>query len=113
MIRRESASTIEEAASAWVVQLDRGLSPSEQAALDAWVAADPRHFGALARAQALWSQADRAQIYRSMKSAGAEGHSGFKNLPMAGTLFHGSKCIIIFQSSAWKDIRLHKYWAIL
>ena len=78
MARRESASAIEEAASAWVVQVDRGLSSSEQAALDAWVSADPRHLGALARAQALWLQADRAHIYRSAKSARGKGPSALK-----------------------------------
>jgi transmembrane sensor len=78
MVRRESASAIAEAASDWVVQLDRGLSSSEAAALDAWVSADPRHLGALARAQALWLQADRTQIYRSAKSVSAEGPSALK-----------------------------------
>ena len=78
MVRRESAAAIEEAASAWVVQLDRGLSSSEQVLLDAWISSDPRHLGALARAQALWLQADRAQIYRSAKSVGSAGHSALK-----------------------------------
>jgi transmembrane sensor len=78
MVRRESAAAIEEAASAWVVQLDRGLSSSEQVLLDAWISSDPRHLGALARAQALWLQADRAQIYRSAKSVGGAGRSALK-----------------------------------
>jgi transmembrane sensor len=78
MVPRESAAVIEEAASAWVVQLDRGLSSSEQAALDAWVSADARHLGALARAQALWLEADRTQIYRSARTAGAKGHLALK-----------------------------------
>jgi transmembrane sensor len=67
MALRESAARIEEAAALWVAQLDRGLSQSEQTALDAWIASDARHLGALARAQALWVETDRAQIYQSAK----------------------------------------------
>lgn len=66
----ESAAAISEVAIEWVVRLDRGLSPTEQVALDAWMTADPRHGGALARAQALWLQADRARIYHGTVAAG-------------------------------------------
>jgi len=65
MARRSSAAFIEDAATLWVAQLDRGLSPAEQAALDEWIAADTRHLGALARAQALWQEGGRAQIFKS------------------------------------------------
>jgi transmembrane sensor len=62
---RKPLNTAEESASVWVARLDRGLSPAEQEALDAWVDADPRHAGALARAQALWMHSDLVKPGRS------------------------------------------------
>jgi transmembrane sensor len=62
---RESANAIDAAASVWVVRLDRGLTGIEQAALDAWLAADTRRRGALARAQAAWLHTNRAQAFRT------------------------------------------------
>lgn len=51
---------IDEAAAAWVIKLDRGaLSAAEQEQLDAWLASDTRHHGALIRARAQWSDFDR------------------------------------------------------
>lgn len=55
-----SARRIEEEAALWAVLLKDGpLRPGGQRALDAWVAADPRHSGALLRAQAIWLDLDR------------------------------------------------------
>jgi transmembrane sensor len=62
---RENADTIDAAAAEWVVRIDRRLSESEQAALEEWLAADPRRTGALARAQAGWVYMDRSQVYRA------------------------------------------------
>jgi transmembrane sensor len=39
---------IEDAACDWLVRRDAGLSPLEQQELDAWLAADPRHYAAFA-----------------------------------------------------------------
>jgi transmembrane sensor len=53
-------ATIDEQAAHWAVRLERApLSPAEQRAFDAWVAADPRHQGALIRARAQWADLDR------------------------------------------------------
>jgi len=60
------AAAIGTAASQWLGKIDRGLSPEEQSALDEWLAADTRHIGALARAQALWIHADRAQVLKPL-----------------------------------------------
>jgi transmembrane sensor len=60
MRSRESAQKIDDAAAAWAARIDRGLSTEEQAELDAWLAADTRRVGALARAHALWIHAGRA-----------------------------------------------------
>jgi transmembrane sensor len=62
---RENSDTIEAAAAEWVVKIDRHLSGREQAALEEWLAADPRRTGALARAQAGWVYMDRSQVYRA------------------------------------------------
>jgi transmembrane sensor len=52
--------TIDGEAARWAVRLSSGaLAASEQAALDAWLAADIRHRGALVRAQAVWLDLDR------------------------------------------------------
>lgn len=50
---------IEKAASAWMVRLDRGLSPGEQDAFTSWLAADPRHREAMAFYQWSWEEFDR------------------------------------------------------
>ncbi|WP_427789059.1 FecR family protein [Brevundimonas diminuta] len=57
----ESAADIEAAAVAWAAKVDRGgLSASDQAALEAWAAADPRRAGAYARALAASAYFDKA-----------------------------------------------------
>ena len=78
---RESANTIDAAAVAWVVRLDRGLTGMEQAALDAWLAADSRRRGALARAQAAWLHTDRARAFRSateLRVSARGGHAAMR-----------------------------------
>src|ERR1700759_4594591 len=59
------SEAIAETAAEWVIRLASGpLSANEQGQLDAWVAADPRHQGALLRAQAGWRDLDRlAALY--------------------------------------------------
>jgi transmembrane sensor len=61
---RETAHTIDTAASAWVVRVDRGLTEAERTVLEDWLAGDSRRAGALARAQATWLHTDRAQAFR-------------------------------------------------
>ncbi len=56
---RETADEIDSAAFGWVARLDGGeLDPEQNAALASWIASDPRHRGALLRAEALWSTLD-------------------------------------------------------
>lgn len=52
---------INDRACQWAAALDRGLDAEERAALDAWLAADRRHRGALLRAQAALSLLDRGR----------------------------------------------------
>ena len=60
-LARENAADIEAAAATWAARVDRGpLSPEEQAALDAWAAADARRAGAYARAMAANAYLDQA-----------------------------------------------------
>jgi transmembrane sensor len=66
----ETSADIQSAAAAWAVRLDRGrLSEAEQRELDAWLEADVRHLGALARAEAIWCDLDRLA---AMDRAGIE-----------------------------------------
>ena len=54
MVARDTSQAIDDAAAAWVAREDRGqLSNEDQAALDVWLHADPRHAGALLRARAI------------------------------------------------------------
>jgi len=62
---RESGRAIDAAVSEWVVKLDRGLTPGEQAALETWLAGDTHCLGALARAQAAWEYVGRARVLRT------------------------------------------------
>lgn len=68
---------IEETAARWVMRLDGGaLLDAEQRELDAWLAADTRHLGALVRAQAAWADLDRV-------AALAAGRTPLKPRPVA------------------------------
>lgn len=60
MHERETAATIDDAASEWAARLDRGLTGDERQALETWLAGDTRRVGALARARALWCHAAEA-----------------------------------------------------
>ncbi|MEE3625832.1 FecR domain-containing protein [Nitrospirillum sp. BR 11752] len=54
MSARQTAAAVDLAAAGWAARLDaRALTADERRALDAWLAADVRHLGALARARAL------------------------------------------------------------
>lgn len=56
----QSANEIDVHAAEWAVRLGAGaLSDTEQQQLDAWLAADVRHCGALVRARAYWQRLDR------------------------------------------------------
>ncbi|WP_342251314.1 FecR family protein [Sphingomonas sp. OTU376] len=75
---RETAETIDDAASEWAARIDRGLSEPEQQALDAWLAVDTRRIGALARARALWVHAEQA-VARGPVPAEVEPRKGLLN----------------------------------
>jgi transmembrane sensor len=54
MTTRLSSKEIYDEAAYWTAKIDAGpMSPESQAALEAWLAADTRHFGALAQGSAL------------------------------------------------------------
>ena len=51
---RESSARIDDAAALWAARIDaRPLSPGEELELNAWLSADVRRQGALARARAI------------------------------------------------------------
>lgn len=49
-----TTARIEGQAAAWIVRRDGGLTPAEGRAMEAWLAADPRHAQALTRLDATW-----------------------------------------------------------
>jgi transmembrane sensor len=59
---RETANSIDDAASIWAAKLDRGLTGEEEQALKTWLDGDMRRVGALARGRALWCQADNPAV---------------------------------------------------
>jgi transmembrane sensor len=62
MATRHDSTSIDDTAAAWVARCDRGpLSADDEAALDAWLAADCRHLGAYARASAVLAHLERAR----------------------------------------------------
>ncbi|MGE4063397.1 MAG: FecR domain-containing protein [Rhodospirillaceae bacterium] len=54
-------TSIDRDAADWVARGDRGLSADEESRLSEWLAADVRHRGAFARAQAAYATLDRAK----------------------------------------------------
>ena len=65
----DNADAIDHAASEWVARIDRGLEEDETIALERWLGTDKRCRGALARAQAVWRNLDRAQVFRIAEEA--------------------------------------------
>lgn len=59
MKRTRSPQEIDWAAAEWAARRENGLSPEEGEALDAWLAADSRHLGAYAKAEAVLAQLER------------------------------------------------------
>ena len=64
---------IDDLACQWCARIDRGLDDAERAALDAWLAEDGRHRGALLRAQAALSFLDRARALNGVDDRPPEG----------------------------------------
>lgn len=60
MTTRLSPQEIDRTAAEWAARRCSGITPPEGAALQAWLAADPRHLGAYAKAEAVLAQLDRA-----------------------------------------------------
>lgn len=58
-----TVNPIDRLAFEWIARVDGGLSSTEQAELDAWLAEDNRHFGAYIRAQAVFQKASRAKAF--------------------------------------------------
>jgi transmembrane sensor len=63
------ANDIEEQAAKWLVQLDSTGSPEKWAALDAWLAASPRHRAAFLRLSVAWSRSDNLRRLRPLDGA--------------------------------------------
>lgn len=69
---RADRTNIDAIAAGWVAREDRApLTAPERAALQAWLSADRRHFGAHARARAVFVHFDRARALGSQAGASA------------------------------------------
>jgi transmembrane sensor len=64
VLSRRPSDPVEQAAAAWVLRCDRGLTPEEQDRYLLWVAADPRHAAALARHRRNWQRLDLLAQWR-------------------------------------------------
>jgi len=68
MTARLSSKEVYDEAACWAAKIDAGsLSPEEQTALETWLAADTRHYGALAQASALLVPAQRPASMRTVE----------------------------------------------
>jgi transmembrane sensor len=78
------SNAIADIAADWVVRMSAGpLSAEEQTRLDAWVGADPRHQGALLRAQAGWRDLDRLAALHGQLSIESTGASALASTDAA------------------------------
>ena len=60
MVARSNYREIDQRAAEWAARYDAGsLTPSEQTELETWLAADARHMGAYAKAEAVLCQLER------------------------------------------------------
>ena len=61
---RLKSREVDRQAAEWAAKVDSGpLRPDEQAELDAWLEADIRHFGAFAKARAVFAFTERAKAF--------------------------------------------------
>lgn len=67
MSDRETADEIEQAATAWVVKLDRARTPEMEAALEVWLAGDARRRGAFLQAEAAWAMLEPAHAVADLQ----------------------------------------------
>lgn len=115
---RPSAVTTDGQAALWATKLDLGaLSASEEAALDAWLAQDPLHQGALLRAQATLAYIDRGRALApggafqqdvavaAEKAATPDRRKFLQLSALATTIAAGFGAIVVLQRSSREDIR--------
>jgi len=70
MTARLSSKEVYDEAALWAAKIDAGsMSPEEQAVLEAWLATDTRHYGALAQASALLVPAQKPASMRMIEPA--------------------------------------------
>ncbi|MFT8776057.1 MAG: DUF4880 domain-containing protein [Gluconacetobacter liquefaciens] len=84
----------EDIAARWAIRMEDGeLDAREERALASWLAADPRHRGALIRARAIWSTLDRSRALH------APAHPSYVEGP-ATMRWHGRRDILGVAASA-------------
>lgn len=90
---RETSAQIDAAAADWAARVDRGLSPDEAQALEAWLTGDARRLGAYGRLRAVSAWTERAAAlgptYDPVQFAGAAAPSRRRLLQIGGGLAAG------------------------
>lgn len=105
---------IDRQAAAWAVKRDlQKLSAEEQAAFDAWLAADIRHFGAYGRAEAVLSRLDRVRsesfdTLRVVRPAPAP-LWGRRRVLMTGSMAAGLAAVAITGATLWQGAQAQVY----
>lgn len=82
-VRKTTSAEVDDVAAAWVARGDIGaLSAEDQAALNAWLEADPRHRGAFVRAQAIYIHTERASALGAQFTAEMIADEPVRHLPV-------------------------------
>ncbi|PSJ42098.1 FecR family protein [Allosphingosinicella deserti] len=105
----QAANPIDEAAAAWVARRGRGLGEEEEAALQAWLAADRRHVGALIRAEAVFATFDRARALGPLNVERLAPHPSRRWLLGAGGAAIAASFVGAAAVSLWPRDQLHEH----
>jgi len=102
---------IDREAAGWLTKVEAGgLSATEQAALDAWLAADTRHFGAYLKAKAVLAHAERFKKLPQNIQAGQDvSTQSRRRVIMAGSIAASLVALAVGGSFLWSSLREDVY----
>jgi transmembrane sensor len=92
----KKANDIDGAAAAWAVRLDAGeVGAVDRESLERWLEEDPRHKGALVRAQAIWADLDRVAALHGGAAALAVRAPSRYRLPVLWWALPVAACLLL------------------
>jgi transmembrane sensor len=118
---RLKSREVDRQAAEWAAKLDSGpLGPDEQAALDGWLEADTRHFGAFAKARAVLAFTERAKAFgpefdpASFQPVMQENSSTStwltrRQFALAGGIAASAGAMFVVLPSVWRALRTRSY----